>query len=112
MMGKALNDLEVPVAKGTSGILILEEEISKRKKSKVCIRCTKCVTACPMGLEPFLLMTASQRGDYDQVEENKVMDCIECGSCSYICPSNRELLDYIRLGKATVGNMIRERQKV
>ena len=112
MMGKALNDLEVPVAKGTSGVLLLDEEISKRKKSKVCIRCTKCVTVCPMGLEPFLLMTASQRADYDMVEENKVMDCIECGSCSYICPSNRELLDYIRLGKATVGNIIRERQKV
>lgn len=110
MMGKALNDLEIPVTKGTSGILILQEKESARSKSRVCIRCSKCTNVCPMGLEPFLLMTLAQRAMYDETEQNRVLDCIECGSCSYICPSNRELLDYIRLGKSTVMNLIRERQ--
>jgi electron transport complex protein RnfC len=110
MMGKALNDLDIPITKGTSGILILPEKESERSKSKVCIRCSKCVSVCPMGLEPFYLMTIVQRGMNDEAEHNRVLDCIECGSCSYICPSNRELLDYIRLGKATVSNLIRERQ--
>jgi len=110
MMGKALNDLDIPVTKGTSGILILPEKESARAKSKVCIRCSKCVSTCPMGLEPFYLMTTIQRGMNDEAEKNRILDCIECGSCAYICPSNRELLDYIRLGKATVANLIRERQ--
>jgi len=109
MMGKALNELDVPVAKGTSGILILPKGEEARKESKACIRCSKCVSVCPMGLEPYLLMTVSQRANYDTAEENRIMDCIECGSCAYICPSNRELLDYIRLGKSTVANLIRER---
>ena len=109
MMGKALNEVDIPVAKGTSGILILPQGEDKRSKSKACIRCSKCVTTCPMGLEPYFLMTLTQRANFDIAEENKIMDCIECGSCSYICPSNRELLDYIRLGKSTVANLIRER---
>lgn len=112
MMGKALNDLEVPVTKGTSGILILDDREAHRSESKVCIRCTKCVQVCPMGLEPFYLQNMAMRGNFSEVEDNRVLDCIECGSCSYICPSNRELLDYIRLGKSTVLNLIRERQKV
>ena len=63
-----------------------------------------------MGLEPFYLMTVIQRGMNDEAEHNRILDCIECGSCAYIGPSNRELLDYIRLGKATISNLIRERQ--
>jgi len=112
MMGKALNELDIPIAKGTSGILILDESESKRKESKVCIRCSKCVQVCPMGLEPFYLQNMSMRGNFEEVEANRVLDCIECGSCAYICPSNRELLDYIRLGKSIVTNLIRERQRV
>ena len=112
MMGKALNDLDIPVTKGTSGILLLPKSESSRLKSKVCIRCSKCVSACPMGLEPFYLMTVVQRSMMDEAENNRILDCIECGSCAYICPSNRELLDYIRLGKSTVSNLIRERQSV
>jgi len=112
MMGKALNDVDIPVTKGTSGILILPKSESSRAESKVCIRCSKCVNACPMGLEPFYLMTVIQRGMIDEAENNRILDCIECGSCVYVCPSNRELLDYIRLGKSTVSNLIRERQSV
>jgi electron transport complex protein RnfC len=109
MMGKALNSVDIPVAKGTSGILLIPNEAAKRGEMKVCVRCTKCVTVCPMGLEPYLLMTLTQKELFDRMEDDKAMDCIECGSCSFTCPSDRPLLDYIRLGKKTVASLIRER---
>ncbi|MBN1819129.1 MAG: electron transport complex subunit RsxC [Prolixibacteraceae bacterium] len=110
MMGKAIAKTDVSVTKGTSGILIIKDEESKRRETIACIRCSKCVSVCPMGLEPYLLMTVSQKQMWDAVEANKVMDCIECGSCSYTCPSNRPLLDYIRLGKGKVGQIMRARK--
>ena len=109
MMGKALNSVDVPIAKGTSGILLIPNKEAKRGKMKVCIRCSKCVDVCPMGLEPYLLMTLTQKELFERVEEDKALDCIECGSCSFTCPSDRPLLDYIRLGKKTVASLIRER---
>jgi len=111
MMGKSLLNLEVPVVKGTSGILIMPEKESKRNTESNCIRCAKCVQACPMGLEPVLLSKTSKLKMFDKVEKERVMDCIECGSCSYTCPANIPLLDYIRFGKSTVGQMIRNRNK-
>lgn len=110
MMGRALASSDVPVTKGTSGILLMPAEESKRNQSGVCIRCSKCVSVCPMGLEPYLLMTVSERHLYDRAEENHIMDCIECGSCSYTCPADRPLLDYIRFGKGKVGQLIRSRK--
>jgi len=110
MMGKAIGDVTIPVVKGSSGILLIPEALSKRRKIQSCIRCTKCITVCPMGLEPYLLMPLSQKEMFDRLEENKVLDCIECGSCSYICPADRPLLDYIRLGKANVSKIIRSRK--
>ena len=112
MMGKALSTLDVPVVKGSSGILLIDEKEARRKEVKPCIRCTKCVSVCPMGLEPYLLMTLSEKSLFDRMEPEKVMDCIECGSCSYTCPSSRPLLDYIRLGKAEVGKIMRARKAV
>jgi Na+-translocating ferredoxin:NAD+ oxidoreductase subunit C len=111
MMGKALSNTEVPVVKGTSGILILPEEESARQTSQPCIRCARCLSVCPMGLEPYLLMPLSQQNLFDRLEYEHIMDCIECGSCSYICPACRPLLDYIRLGKSNVGKIIRSRKK-
>ncbi len=111
MMGKALNSLEVPVTKGTSGIVIMPETESKRRSVKNCIRCARCTQVCPMGLEPYLLMTLSEKTMWDNVESNNVMDCIECGSCSYTCPADRPLLDYIRLGKTTVSKIMRARKQ-
>jgi len=102
MMGRALSTVESPVTKGTSGILIMPKEKSERKPEENCIRCARCVSVCPMGLEPYLLMTLSQRTMTDEMKGGGVLDCIECGSCSFICPANRTLLDYIRLGKSTV----------
>jgi len=112
MMGKALSTLDVPVVKGSSGILLVDENEARRKEVKPCIRCTKCVTVCPMGLEPYLLMTLSEKSLFERMEPEKVMDCIECGSCSYTCPCSRPLLDYIRLGKAEVGKIMRARKAV
>lgn len=110
MMGKALASVNVPVTKGTSGILLVPEEESRRDNAGVCIRCSKCVSACPMGLEPYLLMTISEKHLFERAEENHIMDCIECGSCSYTCPADRPLLDYIRFGKGKVGQIIRTRK--
>ncbi|HYW94180.1 MAG TPA: RnfABCDGE type electron transport complex subunit C, partial [Bacteroidales bacterium] len=110
MMGKALSSLEVPVMKGSSGILLMPDEEAHRKEVRNCIRCTRCITACPMGLEPYLLMSLSERGMWEQMEQERTMDCIECGSCSFTCPSNRPLLDHIRLGKSKVGAMMRARK--
>ncbi|MFV0391374.1 MAG: electron transport complex subunit RsxC [Paludibacteraceae bacterium] len=112
MMGRSLMNLNVPMAKGSSGVLFMEEKEALRASDKNCIRCAKCVSVCPMGLEPFLLMNQSEREMWDNMEKDRVMDCIECGSCSYTCPSNRPLLDYIRYGKSTVGMQIRNRNAV
>ncbi len=110
MMGKALISTEVPVTKGSSGILVLSKEESVRKPVQNCIRCAKCVNVCPMGLNPTLLMNATEFSMWDLAEANYIVDCIECGSCSYTCPSNRPLLDHIRLGKGKVMGIIRARK--
>ncbi len=111
MMGKAIGSADVPVVKGTSGILLLPDAVSERIPMQPCVRCAKCVSVCPMGLEPYLLMPLSQQKNYERLEAEHIMDCIECGSCSYTCPASRPLLDYIRLGKASVGKIIRTRKK-
>ncbi|WP_066628910.1 electron transport complex subunit RsxC [Labilibacter marinus] len=111
MMGKALVSTDIPITKGSSGVLIMPNEEAKRKPMQNCIKCSKCITVCPMGLEPYLLMTVSDKQVWDRAEEENIMDCIECGSCSYTCPSSRPLLDYIRLGKGKVGQIMRSRTK-
>jgi len=111
MMGKALSSIDVPVNKGCSGILLLPSDESQRLTIQPCVRCAKCVSACPMGLEPYLLMALAGKMINDGLEYERVMDCIECGSCSFICPANRPLLDFIRLGKSNVGKIIRSRNK-
>jgi electron transport complex protein RnfC len=110
MMGKALVNMEIPVTKGSSGVLILPEKEAKRKPSMPCIRCAKCVDVCPMGINPTTLMTATEFSNWELAERNHITDCIECGSCTYTCPANRPLLDYIRLGKGKVMGIIRSRK--
>ena len=111
MMGKALMSVEAPIVKGSSGILLVPENEAKRVTVQNCIRCGRCITVCPMGLEPYLITQEVIHQMYDKAEADKVMDCIECGSCQYTCPSGRPLLDYIRLGKSKVGQIIRSRGK-
>lgn len=110
LMGKALASTDIPVTKGTSGILIIPTLEAKRKAMKDCIRCAKCVSVCPMGLNPTLLMNLTEYEVWDRAEKNHITDCIECGSCSYTCPADRPLLDYIRLGKGRVNTIIRARK--
>ena len=111
MMGRAISNLEaMPANKRLSALLFMPENESRRHEPTNCIRCAKCVDACPMGLEPYLLAQLSARQDWDTMEKHDVMDCIDCGCCLFTCPSHRPLLDYIRLGKGKVGANIRARQ--
>ncbi len=110
MMGRAMNNIDMPSNKRVSGLLFLPESESRRVEPENCIRCGKCVSACPMGLEPYLLSKQAQMQMWDEMEKHDVMDCIDCGCCLFTCPSHRPLLDYIRMGKATVGGIIRARQ--
>jgi len=102
MMGKALKDLDAPVTKATSGIVVLPDPEAHRGEVQPCIRCGKCVEVCPMGLEPYLLAFQGEHKKFEEAKESYVMDCIQCGSCAYECPSHRPLLDYIRLSKEEV----------
>ena len=109
MMGKALLSLDVPMTKGSSGLLIMNDKEARRAEPQPCIRCAKCVSACPMGLEPYLLSKMSAKEDWEGAENNDITSCIECGSCQFTCPSNRPLLDMIRVGKTTVMGIIKSR---
>ncbi len=109
MMGKALTTVDVPVCKGTNSVTIISEDEAVRKPAQPCIRCAKCVSVCPMGLEPFLLATASAMHNWERVEAEDITSCIECGSCQFTCPSHRPILDNVRLGKSTVMGIIRAR---
>jgi electron transport complex protein RnfC len=110
MMGKALVNEFVPVTKGTSGILLMPKNQSTRPQSCNCIRCGKCMQACPMGLEPYLLKNLSVLGMFEEMQTEHVLDCVECGCCSFTCPAGIPLLDHIRLGKATVNKMLRDKK--
>ena len=111
MMGKALPMTDIPVNKGTSGIVLMAVAESSRRATLNCIRCSRCNSVCPMGLEPYFLMSLGEAKRWEDMEQDRVMDCMECGSCSYTCPSGRPLLDYIRLGKNSVNRIIRSRTK-
>lgn len=111
MMGKALTITDVPVVKGTSGIMVVPETISHRAELYNCIRCSRCIMVCPMGLQPVNMVQFTVNERYEDAEKAYIMDCMECGSCQYTCPSGRPLLDIIRLGKNKVGNIIRNRVK-
>lgn len=109
MMGRAMNNIDMPANKRVSGLLFMPENESRRVEEENCIRCGKCVGACPMGLEPYLLSKQAELAMWDDMEKHSIMDCIECGCCMFTCPSHRPLLDYVRMGKAKVGGIIRAR---
>ena len=110
MMGKAISNLNAFTVKGMSSLLLMTEKESKRGEVYECLRCGKCVHACPMGLEPYMLHAFSELQRYEDCEKYGIMNCIECGSCSFGCPSNRPILDMIRVGKNKTGAMIRARK--
>ncbi len=110
MMGKAINNIDVPVVKGTSGIILFPANESERAEINPCIRCARCISVCALKLEPFLLMTLSEKNMFERAEQEGITNCMECGSCSYSCPAGRPILDYVRLGKATVNRLAQERK--
>lgn len=111
MMGKALPHLDIPVTKGTSGVVVIPENEAKRPEVLNCVHCAKCVSSCPLGLEPYLLMALIERKYFDKAEDERILSCCECACCVFICPSNRPLLDHIRIGKQKVLENIKSRDK-
>jgi electron transport complex protein RnfC len=110
MMGKALMTVDVPVCKGTNSVTVLSGADARRREPQPCIRCAKCVSVCPMGLEPYLLARLSGVHRWERAEQEYITSCIECGSCQFTCPAHRPLLDSIRQGKSTVMTLLRSRQ--
>ena len=106
MMGKAVVNLEAPTVKGNSSVLVIDEGEATRGTETACIRCGKCISACPMGLEPYLFSGLVKNGRFEQAKEHNILDCIECGSCHFTCPAYKPLLDEIRLGKNRVRAMM------
>ena len=99
MMGISQCSMDVPVIKGTSGILAFAEPETYGKEESFCIRCGKCVDVCPMRLMPNALSVFSVAGNTDKLAEYHIMDCMECGSCTYICPQRRFIVQHIKAGK-------------
>jgi electron transport complex protein RnfC len=103
MMGFAVSNLDIPVTKGTSGILVIPEEgVFHAEEFGPCIRCGRCIDICPMGLMPSMLSILSEKGRYEDAKEYNLFDCFECGSCAYVCPSKRPIVQLVRLAKSMV----------
>lgn len=100
MMGIAQYSMHVPVLKGTSGILVMTREDIKLEDFRACIRCGRCVQACPIRLLPNMYSVLAEAGQSKEAEKYYVLDCIECGCCTYVCPSRRPIVQQIRYIKA------------
>jgi electron transport complex protein RnfC len=99
MMGITQNTLETPIAKCTTCVLVLDEKDAKLFEEQPCIRCCRCVDACPVQLAPNFIADYSQNDMFEKAIERGAKDCIECGICSYVCPTRRELVHWIKLAK-------------
>ncbi len=106
MMGKAVSNLDAPTTKGASSVLVMDEVESRRRPETNCIRCGKCINACPMGLEPYLFSALVKNNRIEEAQAHNILDCIECGCCFFSCPANKPLTDEIRLGKNKVRAMM------
>ncbi|MBN2036912.1 MAG: electron transport complex subunit RsxC [Chitinispirillaceae bacterium] len=103
MMGVALYSTDFPVTKGTSGVLVLSKQyVQENETYGPCIKCGRCIDACPMGLIPSMLGILVEKGKYEETREYHLHDCFECGSCTYVCPAKRPMVQFIKLGKSLV----------
>ena len=105
MMGKAIVNLDAPTTKGASSLLVITDKEAERAEERDCIRCGKCMEACPMGLEPYLFSALINNDKVQEAVDNHLMDCIECGCCIFTCPANKPLLDEIRFAKGKFRQM-------
>jgi len=105
MMGFAIADITTPIAKTSSGFVLLSENEVNKDSENTCIRCGRCVDACPMNLAPSLIVNNVKHKKYEQAKLLNIMDCIECGSCGYVCPANIQLVQWIKVGKLEVGKL-------
>lgn len=99
MMGIAQYTPDAPVIKGTTGVIVFGKKEAKMPIPRPCIRCAKCIQVCPMGLIPSVIAQAVEKGRFDLAREYNVLDCIECGICSYVCPGNRDIVGLVKLAK-------------
>ena len=106
MMGKAISNLDAPTTKGAASVLVMDENEARREPESNCIRCGKCVNACPMGLEPYLFSALVKNNRIEEAQQHNILDCIECGCCFFSCPAHKPLTDEIRLGKNKVRAMM------
>jgi len=100
MMGAPQRSIDVPIMKGTSGVLFLTDYQVRPREEYPCIKCMRCVDACPVFLNPSRLGLLAKSRRYEDMLEYHILDCIECGSCSYVCPSNIPLVQRFRVAKA------------
>ena len=107
MMGRAMVNLDSPVTKGCSGITVMSGRDAQRREATQCIKCAKCVSACPMGLEPYYLSKMTQKKGWDELEALMITSCIECGCCSYTCPGQLPLTERFRAAKQALKEGIR-----
>ncbi|MCD6498859.1 MAG: electron transport complex subunit RsxC [Deltaproteobacteria bacterium] len=110
MMGLTVPSLDVPVIKGTSGVLVQAADEVVEEPYRACIRCGMCVRVCPIGLTPNEMGSRAEMGHWEELDGLDVMDCIECGSCAYVCPAYRPLVQFFKLGKAQV-RVLRQKRK-
>jgi len=111
MMGKAVSNLDGPTTKGASSVLVIDEGEAVRATESNCIRCGKCMNACPMGLEPYLFSALVKNQRIEEAGAHNILDCIECGCCFFSCPANKPLLDEIRLGKNLYRGILMAKKK-
>lgn len=108
MMGMAVYNTDVPIIKGTGAVVALTEDEIKATEPTVCVRCGKCIDACPMHLQPMMLRAYSIKNDYENLKKFHILDCMECGACAYICPGKQTPVQYIRNAKPKVLEMVKK----
>jgi electron transport complex protein RnfC len=109
MMGIAQSSLDVPVVKGTSGILVLTEDEVERAEEMNCVRCARCIDHCPMNLVPTEFVKLVKGKAWERLDQYHVLDCIECGCCAFVCPSNIPIVQYVNVGKLALFNLKRKK---